>query len=56
MAASRAQAGEQVLRVDGLGENFELVALCAGAVEQVGGGGLSGEEQNLAGGQQSRGS
>jgi hypothetical protein len=37
--------------MDGLGQDFELVALGPGAVEQVGGGGLPGEEQDLAGGQ-----
>src|SRR5580698_10909265 len=49
---SAAQFGQQVLRVDGFGEDFELVALVACAVEQVGGGGLSGKEQDFAGREQ----
>src|SRR5277367_6645538 len=34
--------------MNGLGEDLKLVPLSAGAVKQVGGGGLPGEEQNLA--------
>ena len=40
--------------MDGLGEDFELVALGAGVLKQVGGGGLAGKEQNLDIGQQLR--
>ena len=34
--------------MDGLGEDFKLVALGAGALQQIGGGRLAGEEQDLA--------
>ena len=36
-----AELGEQVLGVDGLGEDLEFVALEARAFQQVGGGGLA---------------
>src|SRR5271170_3241198 len=45
---SAPQPCEQILGMDGLCEYLELVALSAGAVEQISGGGLAGEEQNLA--------
>lgn len=39
---------QKILRVDGLGEDFELVALGARAFQEVGGSGLAGEEQDFA--------
>src|SRR5690349_15427895 len=33
----------------GLGQDFELMSLGAGALQQIGGGGLAGEQQDLAG-------
>src|SRR4051812_25946828 len=49
---SRLQLCQQVLRMDRLRQDFELVALGTGVFEQIGGGGLSGKEQNLATGQE----
>src|SRR5436853_5494937 len=44
-AGSGLKFGEQVLRMNGLGEDFEFVALGAGAFKQVGGRGLAAEYQ-----------
>jgi len=46
-----AEFRQEVGGVDGLGEDFELVAALAGFFEQVGGGCLAGEQQNFAVGQ-----
>jgi hypothetical protein len=46
-AVLAAQPAQQVLRVDGLGKDLELVALGTCFFQQVGGGCLAGEEQDL---------
>lgn len=38
-----AQASEQILGMNGFGEDLELMALDADTVEQIGSGGLAGE-------------
>lgn len=43
-----AQLREQILGMHWLGQDFEFVSLCASTLEQVGGGGLPGEQENLA--------
>src|SRR5215469_17898647 len=42
-----AQLAEQVLRMNGLGEDLEVVSLRVGLFEQVCGGGLAAEKENL---------
>src|SRR5579864_7817456 len=39
---------QQIRRMDGLAQDFELMSLGAGIFQQVGGGRLPGEEQDLA--------
>jgi len=48
LAGLGAELGQQVGGVHGFGENLELVAQGAGLLEEIRGGGLSGEEENLA--------
>src|ERR1017187_10023218 len=49
---SGAQAAQQVLRMDRLGQNLELVALCTRLFQKIGRGGLAGVKQDLDLGQQ----
>ena len=44
--ALRAQPAQQILGMDGLGEDVELVPFGARLFQQVGRGGLAGKEQN----------
>ncbi len=48
-----AKLGEQILRVDGLGENLKFIAAGTGVFQQIRRGGLAGEEKNFAGRQES---
>ena len=43
----RAKPAEQILGMDGLGQNLEFVPLGAGFLKEIGGGGLAGKQQNL---------
>ena len=47
-----AETGEQVLGMDGLGQDLEFMALCAGAIEQIGSCGLAGKQKYFAGWEQ----
>jgi hypothetical protein len=46
------QFAEQILGVDGFGQDFKVVTLGMSTIEQVGGGGLAREQQNFDGWQQ----
>ena len=45
------EVSDQLLRVDGLGQQLEFVAVQACFAEQLSGGGLTGEENDVGGGQ-----